>query len=72
MCGVAQHAEDTPWGADRTSIPGNDVAALQNVQVVYMPDDNYRNPLSEAKLQRDLLTDYFNYANALAGQEDRI
>ena len=27
-------------GADRAQIPANDVAALQNEQVVYVPDDN--------------------------------
>ena len=41
--------------ADRAPTPANDVAALQNKQVVYVPKDNYRNPLREAKLQRDLL-----------------
>ena len=33
----------------RAPTPANDVAALQNEQVVYVPDDNYRNPLREAK-----------------------
>ena len=37
-----------------------------------MPDENYRNPLREAKHQKDLLKDYFNHVGALAGQEDRI
>ena len=36
MCGVAQHAGDTP-GRSRL--------------VVYVPDDNYRNPLRETKHQ---------------------
>ena len=39
---------------------------------VYVPNDNYRNPSREAKYQRDLLKDYFNHMEALAGQEDRI
>ena len=55
-------------GADRAS----DVAALQNEQVVYVPDDNYGNPLREAKHQPDLLKDYFNHVGALFGQEGRI
>ena len=29
-------------GADRAPTPANDVAALQNEQVVYVPNDNYR------------------------------
>ena len=41
--------------ADKAPTPTNDVAALQNEQVEYVPDDNYRNPLREAKHQRDLL-----------------
>ena len=66
MCGVAQHAEDTP----RQSRQGT--AAIANEQVAYVPDDNYRNPLREAKHQQDLLKDYFNHLGALAGQEDRV
>ena len=58
--------------AHRAPTPVNDVAALRKEQVVYVPDDNYRNPLREAKHQRDLLKDYFNHVGALAGQEDRI
>ena len=37
-----------------------------------MPDENYRNPLREAKHQLEVLKDYFNHIGALAGQEDRI
>ena len=36
-------------GGDRAPTQTNDVAAIQNEQVVYVPDDNYRNPLGEAK-----------------------
>ena len=57
---------------DRAPTPTNDVVALQNEQVVYVPDDNYRNLLKEAKHQRDLMKDYFNHVGALTGQEDRI
>ena len=51
--------------ADRASIPANDVAALQNKQVVYLPNENYRNPSREAKYQRELLKDYFNHMGAI-------
>ena len=44
-------------GAYRAPIPANDVAALLNEQVVYVPDDNYKNPLREAEHQRELLKD---------------
>ena len=54
-------------GTDRTLTPANDVVALQNEQVVYVPNDNYRNPSREAKHQLDLLKDYFNHVGALAG-----
>ena len=39
-------------GADRAPTPENDIATLQNEQMVYVSDDNYRNPLREAKHQR--------------------
>ena len=41
--------------ADKAPIPANDIAALQNEQVVDMPYDNYRNPSKEAKYQRELM-----------------
>ena len=47
-------------GADRPPTRANDVAALQNEQVVYVPDNNYRNPSRVAKHQRELLKDYLN------------
>ena len=55
-------------GADRASTPGNDIANLQNEQVVYLSDDNCRNPSREAKHQRELLKDCFSQVGAL----DRI
>ena len=58
--------------ADRAPTQADDIAALQNEQVVYVPDGNYRNASRESKHQRDLLKDYFNHLGALAGQEDRI
>ena len=42
MC-VVQDAEDTPGQADRAPTQTNDVAEIQNEQVAYVPDDNYRN-----------------------------
>ena len=59
-------------GNDVAPTPGNDVAAQQNKQVVYVPNENYRNPSRKAKQQQELLKDYFNDMGALAGQEDRI
>ena len=71
MCGVAQHDEDTPgWGRQGTT-PANDVATLQNEQVVYVPNKKYRNFSGEVKHQQELRKDYFNQVGALAGQ-DRI
>ena len=65
MCGVAQHAEDTPeWS--RWGTPSDDIAALQNVQVMYVSDDNHRNPSREAKDQQDLLKNYFSQLGTLA------
>ena len=55
--------------AYRAPTPANDVAALQNEQVVYVPDDNYRNPLREAKhlanLQDLQVQNLLNYHNLL-------
>ena len=59
-------------GLDRAPNPADDIAAIANEAAVYVPDENYRNPLREAKHQRDLLKEYFNHVGALAGQEDRI
>ena len=71
MCRVAQHAESTPRRPRQGTHQADDTAALQNEQVLYMPE-NYRNPSREAKHQQDLLKDYFNHIGALAGQEKRI
>ena len=50
MCGVAQHAENTREGtADRAPTPASDIVALQIEQMVYVPGENYMNPLMEAK-----------------------
>ena len=47
----------------------DDMAAIAKVDV---PEENCRNPLWEAKHQRDLLKDYSNSVGALAEQKDRI
>ena len=47
--------------ADRAPTPVDDIAVLQNEQVVYVAYDNYRNSLWEAKHQQDLLKYYFNH-----------
>ena len=57
MCGVAQHDEDTQGGADGAPTPADDIAVIQNEQVVYVPYDKYRYPSRETKHQRDLLKD---------------
>ena len=73
ICVVVYNMLRTHQGrADRLPTQANDVAALQNEQVMYVPHDNYRNPSREAKHQRDLLKNYFNHMGVLAGQEDRI
>ena len=54
--------------ADRAPTPGNDVAAQQNEQAVYVPNENYRNPSREAKHQRELLKDYFNHVRHWLGR----
>ena len=41
--------------ADRAPIPGNDTAAMQNEQMVHVPDENNKNPLGEDKHLRKLL-----------------
>ena len=59
-------------GANRPLTPTNEGAALQNEQVVYVPNNNYRKPFKEAKHQRELLEDYFSHMGTLAGKKDRI
>ena len=49
------------------------MVALQSLDIwVYVPDDSFRNPVREAKIQRDLLKDYFNHLGALPGHYDRM
>ena len=69
MCYAAQHAEDTTRQA---LTPADNIVAIQNEQVLYVPDQNYRNPSREAKHQQDLLKDYVSHLGALAAWKDRI
>ena len=39
----------TQGRVDTPPTPPDDIAALQNEQMVYVPDDNYRHPSREAK-----------------------
>ena len=48
-------------GADRAPTPANNVMALQNEQVVNVPNDNSRDSLREAIHQRELLKDNFSH-----------
>ena len=48
---------------EQTPTPANDIAALLNEQVMFVPDDNCKNPLREAKHQREILKDYFTLPN---------
>ena len=59
-------------GEDRALTPGNDVAAQQNEQAVYVPNENYRKASREDKQLQELLKDYFSHILTLAGQGDRI
>ena len=52
-------------GTDRAPNPENDAATLQNEQVVYVPNEKYRNPSRQAKHQRQLLKDYFNHVGGM-------
>ena len=73
VCVVLHNILRTHQGRpDRAPTPANDVVAIRNEQVVYVPGDKYRNPSREAKHQRDLQKDSFIHLGALAGQEDRI
>ena len=59
-------------GLDRASIPGDDIAAIANEPVVFVPDEIRRNASREAKHQQNLLKDYFNHLGALARQDKTI
>ena len=58
---------DTPGQTGRAPT----TAVLQNEQELHVPDENYKNSLSEPKHQRELLKDYLNHLGAFTGQEDR-
>ena len=38
-------------GPGRVPTPADDIAALQKKHVLYVPDENYKNPLREIKHQ---------------------
>ena len=62
-------------GADRPPTPltpADDIQAPQADQGEQGHNRGFRNPSREGKHQRDLLKDYFNHVEALAGQEDRV
>ena len=59
-------------GADRPPTPADNIQPPQGDQGEQRHHENLRNPLREAKHQRDLLKDYFNHVGQLAGQEDRV
>ena len=48
-------------GADRPPTPANDIQPPQADQREQGHNEIFRNPLREAKHQRDLLKDYFNH-----------
>ena len=58
-------------GVDRAHTPADDITSIGNQPVVYVPDENCRSNLREAKHQRDLLKDYFNHIGVLAGEEEK-
>ena len=73
ICMVLYNILRTHHGsADRAPTPANDITALQNEKVMYVPHNNYRNLSREAKHHQDLLKDYFNPLDALAWYENRI
>ena len=59
-------------GADRPPTPADNIKPPQGDQGEQRHHENFRNPLREAKHQRDLLKDYFNHVGVLAGQKDRV
>ena len=58
-------------GADRPPTPA-DIQPQQADQGAHGPNENFRNPSSEAKHQRDLLKDFFNNALGLPGKREGI
>ena len=72
-CVVLHNMQRSHHGeADRPLTPADDIQPPQGDQGEQRHHENLRNPLREAKHQRDLLKYYFNHVGALAGQEDRV
>ena len=68
ICVLLHMVRTHQCGAGMATTQANDVVALRNAQVVYVPGDNHRNSLREANHQFDLLKHYFN--NMGAGGQD--
>ena len=72
-CAVLYNILRTHQGRPKSAFtPADDIAALQNEQFVYVPDEGYTNPLKEAKHQQDLLKDYFCHVGTFPAEENRI
>ena len=72
-CGVLYNMLRSHQGrADRPPTTANDIQPPQGDQGEQRYQENFRNPLREAKHQRDLLKDYFNHVRALVRQEDKV
>ena len=54
--------------ADRPPTPADDIQPPQGDQGEQRHQENFRNPLREAKHQRDLLKDYFNHVGRWLGR----
>ena len=65
-CAVLHNMKPHQGRPDKALTPA--VATLQNEEVLYVPDENYRNPSREAKHQQDLLKDSFNHLCAFLGR----
>ena len=57
---------------DKPPTPADNTQPPQGDQGEERHQENFRNPLREAKHQQDLLKDYFNHVGMLTGQEDRV
>ena len=60
ICVVLHNMPRTQQGRpDMAPTSTDDIATLQNEQVLYVPDDNYRNPLREDRHQQEIVKGYF-------------
>ena len=72
MCCLALHAEGTQCQINTGTHPTGRSSSHSNEPVGGWADEKGNNRLSEAKQQRDLLSDCFNYAGVLVGQKKRF